>query len=282
MEPWFIFALISALGAGLYSFSSKISAHLKFHSAQVTMYSTVSATVLSGIYALVVSADTSSVFLILSIAVIDAVAYGVVAITRIDALKHIDSMIFFPLYKVISSILAVPLGILFFSDVISTNEFLGIGIGLLAPIFLITKKEKERQGNLKKGIMLLMIGIVAALVATAMSKIINLMELDFSLYVFFAFSITSLFSALIYKKDRKKDHNKKYVELVGVFGGACMFVNLFFFVRALSGNLGTVYLINSFSTVLVVLLSVIIFKEHINLKKIGALIVTVVSLVLLS
>jgi len=282
MEQWFIFALISALGAGLYSFTSKISAHFKYHSAHVTIYSMVSATVLSGIYALVVSTDKTSILLILLIAAVDAIAYGITAMTRIDALKHIDSTIFFPIYKVISSILAVPLGILFFADILSMYEFLGIGVGLLAPILLITKKERDRQINLKKGITLLLVSVVAGLIALVMSKIINLLGLDTSLYVFFVFSITSIFSMLVYRKDRKKNHNRKHVGWVGILGGVFMFCNLVFIVKALSGNLGTVYLINSFSTVLVVFLSVLAFKEHLDIKKIGALVVTVVSLVLLS
>ena len=281
MEAWFIFALLSAVFAGLYSFSSKISAHFQHHSAQVTAYSFISATVLAGIYAIVMNTDTSHILLIAFIGLIDAIAYVVVSMTRIDALKEIEATIFFPVYKVISAILAVPIGVFIFSDILSGKEVLGIVIGLLAPLLLITRAEGRRQRNLRKGLWLLFGTVVAALIVTSMSKTIAVLELDAPTYVFFAFALGIPYALYLYKKTNGRAHKTRHVEWVGLLAGVFMFGNLFFFVKALTGNLGTVFLINSFSTVLVVALSVLMFKEHLNFKKAGALIVTVISLILL-
>lgn len=281
MEPWFLFALASAVFAGLYSFTTRVSAHYQHHSALVYVYSSLSAAILSGMYAILVQPDLSRVALIIFIALIDAVAYLIVSVTRVDALKVIDSSIFFPIYKVAASILTIPVGVLFFSDVLSGRETLGIVVGLLAPVLLINQGERLRQKNLSKGLLLTGISVLAALLATVMSKMITVLELDVSLYTFFAFALGTPFAYVLYKRTNGRIHKKRHVEWLGLLGGVFLFGNLFFYVHALTGNLSMVFLINSFSTVIVVLLSVLMFGEHMDKKKVAALIATVVSLMLL-
>lgn len=281
MEQWFIFALASALLAGLYSFTTRISAHLQHHSALVYVYSAISAAVLSGGYAILVRPDLSRIGLVFAIALLDAVAYLIVSVTRVDALKEIDSTIYFPIYKLTASILAVPIGLLFFADVLTGTELIGIGVGLLAPILLFDQKEKLRQHNLSKGLLLTMGSVVAVIVATIAAKFVTTLHLDVSLYTFFAFALGIPFALVLFRLTNGRIHKTRHVEWVGLLGGAFMFGNFYFFVRALSGNLGTVFLINSFSTVVVVVLSVLAFREHMSLRKVGALAVTILSLVLL-
>ncbi|NQV90733.1 EamA family transporter [Candidatus Uhrbacteria bacterium] len=281
MESWFLYALASAVFAGLYSFTTRVSAHYQHHSALVYVYSSLSAAILSGVYAMSVQPDTSRIVLIVFIACIDALAYLVVSMTRVDALKVIDSAIFFPIYKVAASILTIPVGILFFSDVLTGTQVIGIFIGLLAPVFLINNGERLRQKNLSKGLLLTGVSVLAALLATVMSKMITVLHLDVSLYTFFAFAIGTPFAYLFYKRTNGQAHRKRHVEWLGLLGGIFMFGNLFFYVHALSGNLSMVFLINSFSTVIVVFLSVLIFREHMDKKKVGALVATIISLILL-
>lgn len=281
MEPWFLFALASALFAGLYSFSTRVSAHYKHHSALMYVYGAISATVLSGIHVIYVHPSMSRIGLIILIGAIDAFVYMLISMARVEALKVIDSTIFFPVYKATSSILAIPLGILLFSDILTGKEVIGIFIGILAPILLISKKEKLRQTNLTKGLLLTGACVVGALLVSSIAKYVNVQELDISLYTFFAFAFGVPFAVLMYKRTNNRKHETRHVEWVGLLGGAFMFLNLIFFLHALSGNLGTVYIINSFSTVIVVALSVLTFREHIDFKKFGALVATVVSLILI-
>lgn len=281
MEPTFLFALLSALSAGLYSFTTKVSAHLKHHAAQVTYYSAVSSAILSGIYVLSTSPSFSRLGLVFVVALLDAVAYAGVSITRVDALKFMDSTLFFPLYKVFSSIFAVPLGILVFSDRLSLFEGVGIAVGILAPILLVTKAEHARQGNLKKGLGLLWWSVVFALAATAASKSVPVLGLDPSVYTFIVCALGMPIAHVYYRKTNRDTHERKYAATVGLLGGLFIFGNLYFIVRAYAGDMSTAFVINSFSTVLVVALSVVVFHEHLNARKIAALFATVVSLVLL-
>ena len=281
MESWFLFALISALLAGLYSFTTRLSAHYQHHSALVSVYSSISAAVLSGGYAIFVRPDLSRVGLVFIIALVDAFMYLMVSVTRIDALKEINSTIFFPIYKLASSVLAVPIGLLFFADVLTKTELVGIAVGRLAPLLLLNQGEKLRQRNLSKGLLLTMGSVAAAIVATIASKLITTLHLDVSLYTFFAFALSVPFALVLFHQTNGRFHKTKHVEWVGLLGGAFMFANLYCFVRALAGDLSTVFLINSFSTVVVVILSVLAFREHMSLRKVGALAVTILSLILL-
>jgi drug/metabolite transporter (DMT)-like permease len=281
MEPWFLFALVSAVFAGLYSFTTRVSAHFQHHSAHVYLYSCISAATLSGIAAIFSQPDFSRIELIFFIALVDALAYMVASMMRVDALKVIDSTLFFPIYKVSGSIVAVIIGILLFSETLTVIQSLGISVGLLAPLLLINRTERLRQRNLSKGLFFTSIGVTGALVATVMGKLISVLELDISLYIFFAFSLSIPIAAYLYKRTNSTTHKVRHVEWVGLLGGLFMFANLFFFMRALAGNLAMTYLINSFSTVFVVGLSVLVFREHVNWKKAAALVVTIISLMML-
>lgn len=85
MEFWFIFAILSAVSAGLFSFLLKTSAHMKHHLAQATMYTMISATVLAGIYALSVDVQRSSMAITIILAFANILAYATVAMSRVDA-----------------------------------------------------------------------------------------------------------------------------------------------------------------------------------------------------
>lgn len=281
MEMWFIFAILSALSAGLYSFSLKASAHFKHHPSQVTMYAMVSATVLSGIYAVVQDHRPSTIILIAVMALLNVFAYSASSVTRIESLKSIDSTIFFPLYKIVSSILIIPIGLGLFADHFTLIQFIGICVGLTAPALLVTKKEKLLQNNLKRGMFLLLLAVSAGLVATVVTKTVTFWELDYSLYIFLVFALGVIVNAATYRKTNGREHRKEHVEWVGLLGGIFMFLNLFFYMQALEGNLTISFVINSFSAVFAVILAVLTFKERFDVKKGLALIVTVISLVLL-
>lgn len=51
--------------------------------------------------------------------------------------------------------------------------------------------------------------------------------------------------------------------------------------KALTGDLAVVYVINSFSTVIAVVLYILLYKEHFDLKKVFALLLMVSSLIML-
>lgn len=282
MEDWVYFALLSAVSAGFYSFLSKVSAQYRHHASQATMYTMLAGAALSGIYLLYTRPRLDSLMLIIGLALLNILAYATTGMTRIDALKHIDATIYFPIYKLGSSLLAIPIGVLFFSDVISINELIGIAIGMLAPLLLFSKAEHARQNDLRKGLVLTGVGVLTILVGISVSKIIRFYDLDMSLYLFLTFLFGVIYSRIYYLKTKHREHLTKHVIKVGLLSGVLLFCNFFLFLKAVSGDLGVVYVINSFSVVISVLLSVLFYKEHFDFKKGLALGLTLLSLIFLS
>ena len=245
------------------------------------MYSMISAAVLSGIYALMIDVQRNSIAIIVVLAFVNILAYATVAMSRVDALKYIHSTIYFPIYKIASSMAAIPIGVFVFSDLMTGKELIGILLGILTALALITKKERARQEDFKRGAILLGIGVAAVSVGITTAKTIAHLNLDVSLYLFAGFLIGILYARWRYHTTNGKKHESRHVKWVGLLGGVFMFSNFLFFTKALSGDLAVVYVINSFSTVIVVLLSVAFYKEHFDLKKGFALLMMVASLILL-
>lgn len=281
MEPWFIFALLSAVFSGLYAFTTKASAHFEHHPAQVTFYSMLSATILSGLYALTTVREVHQLGMILAFVLLNTTAYTVMSLSRVEALKNIDATIYFPTFKVISTCALLPIGIFLFNDTFSTTQLYGVALGILIPLLLISKKETARQHNLRQGITLIAVGIIATIFVNIATKSIAHFELNNEIYIFAVFSLISIFTFFLYKHSKTRAHKKTHVKWIGLLGGALVYGNLFCYVQALSGNLTSVFIINSFSVIITVTLAVIFFKEHFNLKKGLALIGTVAATILL-
>ncbi|MBT6254406.1 EamA family transporter [Candidatus Uhrbacteria bacterium] len=254
---------------------------MKHNAAQVTMYSMMSAAVLSGVYALVIDVQRHSIAIMAILAFVNILAYSTVAMTRVDALKYINSTIYFPVYKIATSIAAIPISIFLFSDSITGKELIGILLGIVTALALITRKERARQEDFRKGAIFLGIGIAAVLFGISAAKTVSHLELDLSLYLFMTFLMGVFLARWRYNSTNGKEHSSKNVARIGLISGAFMFLNFLFFTKALSGDLAVVYVINSFSTVIAVLLSVAFYKEHFDLKKGFALLMMVASLILL-
>lgn len=281
MEAWFIYALLSAIFAGIAAFTNKMSAHFRHHPAQATVYSMLCAAFFSGIYAFTQPLDAQQLWLVIALAVFNIISYITYALTRIEALKVIDSTIYFPTQKVSTAILILPVGMLLFGDSFTFTQLIGVALGVTIPLLLINGKEAERQKNLKRGVILIAVGVIGSILVNMATKSITHLELNMPIYMFIVFTLGSVFALYIYKKTGEREHTKTHVEWIGILNGLFMFCNLVFYLKALTGNLTSVFIINSFSVMIVVMLSVIFFKEHLDLKKGLALAATVAATVLL-
>ncbi|MDG1949993.1 MAG: EamA family transporter [bacterium] len=281
MEPWFFYALLSAVFAGIGAFTTKISAHYRHHPSQATFYSMLCAAFLSIIYAFTQPLNTQQLWIVIAFAVLNIVSYIALALSRIEALKVIDATIYFPTYKVASAILILPVGVFLFNDTFTLTQLIGVTVGVTVPLLLINRKEADRQIDLKRGAMLILVGIIGAIFVNIATKSISHLELNMPIYMCIVFTLGSIFAHYIYRKTEEREHTKTHVEWIGALSGFFMFSNLMLYLKALSGNLTSVYIINSFSVMIVVMLSVIFFKEHLDLKKGLALVGTVAATVLL-
>ena len=106
---WFTYALLSAIFAGLSHFTLKIAAEKGYNSAQSTYYSMIGAAIISFILFLF-NPEIQNFYIILIFAIINSVAYFIASTSRIDSLKHIQTTLFYPIYKIINSTLIFFIG----------------------------------------------------------------------------------------------------------------------------------------------------------------------------
>ena len=211
-------------------------------------------------------------------------------IWKVYALRYIDTTIYFPLLKLASPILAIIFGVVFFSEAFSLYEWIGLLMGLLVPLLLITKAENQRQNNLLMGLMLVALTAVISAGTAAMYKY----SIDITQHVWAVHGILSFgvfvgsCISLVFKKGRKTiesiqtETNLTFVVWAGIRGLliATSTVLLLFAFKT-GGTLAVVHTIHSLYILVPIVLAIVFYKEHWNWQKVIAIVLSVVALGLL-
>jgi multidrug transporter EmrE-like cation transporter len=200
-----------------------------------------------------------------------------------ESLKDIDSIIFFPIYKVVGSVFILLFSIFYFQEEIEFLEVIGIIVGLFIPLLLITKQESKKQVNLIRGLLFLLYTVFLGIISTLFMKEANVRNLNIDLLVlmnvFSAFSISTII--LFYKKffvKKKTDVvNKKGILKFSFISAVFFAITSISLHKSFSGNLAIVYTINSFSILIPIVLSIIFYKDHFNFRKIVVIALSIVS-----
>lgn len=290
MQLWFWAAVGSALMSGLGNFIFKIAAKRNYSSELFSLYGGLTSILVVVPFALIVSGP-----IVFWPAAIVAVLAGCIAagagVSKVYALRHIDTTIFFPLYKLISPFLAILFGLVFFGEQFSAYEWLGLGLGLLVPLLLISKSEKGRQSNMMAGLVLLVIGAIISATAAALNKYSTELWNDVWWLLWFS-SIGVFFGALLsvwwknglraIVRTVKEETDKKaifYASLRGVIMCIALWLGLFAFVAG--GTLAAVHTIQSMYILIPIVLAIILYNEHWNTQKVVAIVLSIAALAFL-
>lgn len=281
METWIVFAILSAFFAGLYSFALKIVAQFKLDPEKAIFISSLICVVLS-IFALIF---THASFLlwksIIVLAFINGAAYYVASITRIHSLHYIHTTIYFPIYKTLGPIFATIVGVFYFHDQLSQLEIIGIILGIIVPLLLISKSEDKIQENLMKGLWFLLIGAIMTTLSISAGKYLNTQVLNQEVYLFLTYIFISIiaFFRFLHQKKLNTSFNKKYFLHVATLAGVAQFFGFYTFVKAMEGDLSVAFTINAFSILIPIVLSVWFFKEHMDFKKGFVIALSILSII---
>lgn len=288
METWLIYAIASIFLAGIYSFLVKVASQRHYNPSLITGYGYISAAIFSGIYLLFVNINWDNLAVLIAISSIQVIFYFFSTITRMESMKNIDSVLFFPLFKTISPILVTISGLIIFQEHLTLKEVIWILVWITVPLLLISSREKTRQVNLKRGIIFLLYSSGLVLVSTLVIKQASELGLDILLFVFISSIAWAITSWLSYKwfsqKDKKKGIDKKYnTKNIYSFAAWLGFFNVtsfYTFTRSLEGNLAIAFTINSFSILIPIILSIIFYKDHFDMKKWFVIALSIVSVIL--
>jgi len=278
MFDWFIITLLTTISVGIVAFINKIFAERKYDErfSAMVLYGIVFFFSLIYLSFFHVERLEFSDILLSAIWGVQICSYSLIMMV---ALKYLPTSTYFISVRLLSSVILLVIGIIFFGDIISRSEIIGLVFGFPAMMLLFEKEQKENL-NYKKGIFVLILGVLSLALGHSIAKIFSSKIELIPTVLAFTFFI-SFFSAVLigYKTTRP---NRKYFKLIFIinFWQASLF--FFYFIMIFRvygmGNLGISYKIQSYSPFIPIILSSIIYKEKITKKKMVALVLTIFSL----
>jgi drug/metabolite transporter (DMT)-like permease len=284
MEPWLFYAIVWVFFSWIYSFLIKVASMKNYNPSMVVGYSYLSWAVFSAIFLFIDGIKITDLWLIALFAFLNVIFYFLSTLTRIESMKNIDSVLFFPIFKTISPILITIIWLYFFKETLSIKEIIWIILGICVPLLLISAHENTRQINLKKGIIYLFITSLLILVSTTVIKQVNVLELNIPLFIFLSMTFGYFISVISHKSFKNKNTHKKYITKnifwFGIFIWLFHYLSLYSFARSFEWNLAIAYTINSFSILIPIILSIIFYKDHFNLKKAFVILLSIISVIL--
>ncbi len=207
---------------------------------------------------------------------------------RIEALKYVDSVIYFPINKMLGPLLVVIGGVFLFEESLKVIQYIGIAVSLSVPLLLITSAEHHRQNNLRQGLLFVVVSTVLTAISALLMKQGTVYDPSVLLLLVYAQVAATVSSAVIFFRQtgssrvRIASIGKRDLQL-GIIAGAIAFFSAYTMLKALSMGLASlVYVIHAHYILIPIILSVWWYRDHINMRKFIAVVVSFLAIALLA
>lgn len=213
--------------------------------------------------------------------------HGVGNFLRIESLKYIDGVIFFPLNKILGPLLVVIGGIAVFHDSLTVLQYIGVALGLTVPLLLLSAAEKRRQKNLWLGLQLLFFSTIFSAGSLLLSKQ-GLLSGQVILMLCMSQTAGTVASAAILVRKHGAGlamitHANRRDVFLGILAAGFTFFSALALYEALAtGLVSLVYAIQAHYILIPIVLSVWWYREHINFRKSAAVIISFAAIILLA
>jgi len=286
MEPWMIYAILWAVGAWIYWIFQKIEVESKIVERDTFIFYPHLFWWLS-VWIIMLLFDIHFIYdiKIALFAALVATLYVSVLRLRHHCLMYMSSSSYFINYRIFNSIALLIVGILFFSEVITFNEYVWIFLGFIIFYMLLEKKNTHQStSDIKKWYLYLLPSVLLFAAIWMIQKNFTLDLNTMWSFVFYnniAWGLFVLFSSgKKYKKTLAVKDIKAWLFLVltGIFFGPPYFFHLY--TLALWWDIAIVYKIISYSLFIPIIFSIIYYKEPVTWKKMIAFVLTILSIAL--
>ncbi len=220
-------------------------------------------------------------------AVLSGAVYSIGNYVRVESFKYIDTVLYLPLNKVLGPLLVIAGSLLFLGESLTRWQVLGVAFSVCVPLLLISSTEKHRQNNLKLGLLFL----VASTALMSASYIFNKPGLALDQSVFFFMFVSQatgfvLSMAFHLRSNKNESHlaslTKRRDWELGALTMVISVIALYALLKAISiGQLSLVYTIQAHYILIPIILSVWWYGEHINARKLFAVVVSFLAIGLL-
>ena len=291
MELWFWAAVGSAVFAGLSNTYFKVAARQGYNAEVFSLYGVLlTVAIVSLSYVLLPSPMLGygvAPFLVL----FGGFIASFTGILKVFSLRYIDTTIYFPLFKLLAPLLAIIIGVTVFEESFSQIEWIGLALGLLIPLLLITKSENSRQQNLMMGLLLVLITGTFSAITAALSKFA--IDLDVPIVVTYLYLAIGLLAgnicAIVYKSGVPnflvmiRRETSRPMLIAGSMRALLISVSVFLTLYAFAegGPLAIVQTVHSMYILIPIVFAIIFYGEHWNAQKVGAIVLSVAALGLL-
>lgn len=291
MEIWFWAAVVGAVFAGLSNFYFKQAAVRGYNAELFSLYGGLTSVSLVGLVLLFQHESLFGHGWIAWLMFFGGLLASLTNILKITALRFIDSTIYFPLFKLLAPALAIVAGIIFFKESFSVLEWVGMLMGLLVPLLLINRAEDGRQNNLLAGLIIVVITGIFSAAAAVFSKLATNLGVPVVVIVLFVSSGVLVGTVCIMSYRRGVNNIIKIAKaetslglIIGSFTRAALIacsMGAMFFAFTSGGTLAVVQTIHSMYILIPIVLAIIFYKEHWNLQKMTAVLLSIAALGLL-
>ncbi len=286
-QATFLWTLTSTILAGLALFVQKVVAEERRSSAfnGFLMYGVSG--VLAAAILLTIREVPPAWAMIFFFGFASGTVHGLGNFIRIESLKYIDSVLYFPLNKMLGPLLVVIGGVFIFTDSLTITQYIGIGLSMTVPLLLISSVEHQRQTNLNLGLKLLL----SSTVLTAGSLLIAKQGLLYAPAVLLMLCASQVAGAIASAGILAKQHGAGFAMIahadkrdvyLGVTSAFFGFTSAYCLYKALStGLVSLVYVIQAHYILIPIILSVWWYNDHINFRKFGAVAVSFLAITML-
>lgn len=287
MELWFIYAVASVIFTGIQTFIFKIAAQRNHDADANTAIGAFVSAVIGWLIIAIFGLWHGQWNILMTFGVVSGLLYSFGAAARVNSLKYIDTTIFFPIYKTIGPIIAVAAGLLLFQETLNILEVIGIALSIAVPLLLFHKDEQTRQRALFRGLSLLALSVAVIMIAQVMNKYAIEIVGNVLLFATVAHTSTLLLSSALWYRRHRNDTETIFnaprdLIYISALAGVFQFAGFYTFLKAFElGTLSIVFTINSLYILIPIVLSVWWYKEHFNLRKGAAVVLSILALAFL-
>jgi len=270
MPDWYFYSLAALLLLGAQRFLYKVAAERHCSSALTTAVFMGTVTVLSGVAFLLSGEPAGDLGVLAALSLVNAAAFALATVAHMEALRHLPATVTFPLTR-LSILVVILFSHGYFHERLAPLQWVGILAGLAVVGVLATEAGggARPEGNRRAGLLLVGLCILGGALAAISSKLAAIATSK-AAFMACSYLLATGFSLAIDKKWGRKKAGAGRGEAVrlGLLMGLLNFFGFYAFLTALgTGPLSAIALITGMHFVIAIILSVLLYRERMSLRR---------------